>query len=116
MPGLLVSGGITIDERIRNVMASRGHDHLYFEADDPDIEERTLKLLRDMDKEAEGIREDIARTIPGQVKLMGQMGIDFADEVMRVYPNFPKRDLPRTWQAHLPSLPQALIPIMERYA
>jgi polysaccharide pyruvyl transferase WcaK-like protein len=116
MPGLVVSGGITIDERIRNVMASRGHAHLYFEADDPDIEERTLKLLRDMDKEADGIREDIARTIPGQLKLMGQMGIDFADEVMRVYPNFPKRDLPRTWDAHLPSLPEALIPIMERYA
>jgi polysaccharide pyruvyl transferase WcaK-like protein len=116
MPALIVSGGITIDERIRNVMASRGHEHLYFEADDPEIEERTFKLLRDMDKEADKIREDIARTIPGQLKLMGQMGIDFADEVMRVYPSFPKRDVPRTWLAHLPSLPEALIPIMERYA
>jgi polysaccharide pyruvyl transferase WcaK-like protein len=116
MPNLLVSGGITIDERIRNIMASRGHQHLYFEADDPEIEERTFKLLRDMDKEAEGIREDIARTIPGQLQLMGQMGMDFVDEVMRVYPSFPKRDLPRTWQAHLPSLPAAILPIMERYA
>jgi polysaccharide pyruvyl transferase WcaK-like protein len=116
MPGLVVSSGITIDERIRNVMASRGHQHLFFEADDPDIEERTLKLLRDMDREADKIREDIARTIPAQLKLMGQMGIDFADEVARVYPNFPRPDLPRTWQAHLPSLPSALNPIMERYA
>jgi polysaccharide pyruvyl transferase WcaK-like protein len=116
MPGLVVSSGITIDERIRNVMASRGHQHLFFEAGDPDIEERTFKLLRDMDKEADKIREDIARTIPGQLELMGQMGIDFADEVSRVYPSFPRRDLPRTWQAHLPSLPEALNPIMERYA
>jgi hypothetical protein len=47
---------------------------------------------------------------------MGQMGIDFADEVARVYPNFPRRELPRTWQANLPSLPRELLPIMERFA
>jgi len=116
MPAQLVSGGITIDERIRNVMASRGHEHLYFEADDPEIEERTLTLLRRLDKDADGIREEIGRTIPGQLQLMGQMGIDFADEVMRVYPAFPKRDLPRTWHAHLPSFSSALTAVMERYA
>ncbi|HEX6239606.1 MAG TPA: hypothetical protein VFZ61_01885, partial [Polyangiales bacterium] len=111
-----VSGGITIDERIRNVMASRGHPHLYFESDDPEIEEKALLLLRRLDKDREQIKDDIARTIPGQLRLMGQMGIDFADEIMRVYPNFPKADLPRTWQAHLPSLPRELLPIMERFA
>jgi polysaccharide pyruvyl transferase WcaK-like protein len=116
MPGLVVSGGITMDERIRNVMASRGHEDLYFECDDPDLEERTLLLLRKLSSEGERIRDDIARTIPGQLKLMGQMGIDFADEVSRVYPDFPRRDLPRTWQAHLPSLPAALLPIMEKHA
>ena len=116
MPGLVASGGITMDERIRNVMASRGHEHLYFECDDPQLEERTLLLLRKLDSDAEGIRHDIARTIPGQLQLMGQMGIDFADEVSRVYPNFPKRELPRTWEAHLPSLPSALRTIMEEHA
>jgi polysaccharide pyruvyl transferase WcaK-like protein len=116
MPGLVVSGGITIDERIRNVMASRGHEHLYFECDDPEIEEKTLLLLRRLHEERDEIREAIARTIPEQLKLMGQMGIDFADEVVRVYPSFPRPDLPRTWSAHLPSLPAALLPIMEKYA
>jgi polysaccharide pyruvyl transferase WcaK-like protein len=116
MPALVSSGGITIDERIRNVMASRGHEDLYLECDDPDLEERTLLLLRRLDDEAERIRADIARTLPGQLKLMGQMGIDFADEVARVYPDFPRPDLPRSWDAHLPSLPQALLPIMEKCA
>jgi polysaccharide pyruvyl transferase WcaK-like protein len=116
MPGLIVSGGITIDERIRNVMASRGHDHLYFECDDPEIEPKTLELLRRLDKDRDQIREDIARTIPGQLKLMGQMGIDFGDEVMRRYPNFPRRELARSWEANLPSLPKELLPILERYA
>jgi len=116
MPGLVASAGITIDERIRNVMASRGHSDLYIECDDPELEERTLTLLRKLDRDGDRIREEIAETLPGQLKLMGQMGIDFADEVARVYPDFPRPDLPRTWSAHLPSLPAALVPIMEKYA
>lgn len=116
MPALVASGGITIDERIRNVMASRGHEHLYFEADDPDIEERTLALLRRLDQDAEAIRREIALTLPGQLELMGKMGIDFADEVRRVYPHFPLRERPRTWEAHLPSLPRELRTAMEKHA
>ena len=116
MPARVASAGITIDERIRNVMASRGHEDLYLESDDPHLEERTLTMLRRLDRDQEQIRDDIARTIPGQLKLMGQMGIDFADEVGRVYPDFPKRDLPRTWEAHLPSMPRTLRSIMESHA
>ncbi len=116
MPALVSSGGITMDERIRNVMASRGHDDLYLECDDPELEERTLTLLRRLDREGERIRAEIARTLPGQLQLMGQMGIDFADEVSRVYPAFPRRELPRTWEAHLPSLPAELRTTLEAFA
>ncbi|MDB4974421.1 MAG: hypothetical protein JWN48_2762 [Myxococcaceae bacterium] len=116
MPALVASGGITMDERIRNVMASRGHEDLSLECDDPELEARTLLMLRKLDREAERIRGEIARTIPGQLKLMGEMGIDFVDEVARVYPEFPRRSLPRTWEAHLPTLPSALRTIMEQYA
>jgi polysaccharide pyruvyl transferase WcaK-like protein len=116
MPAQVSSGGITMDERIRNVMASRGHEDLFLECDDPDLEERSLLLLRRLDREAERIRAEIVRTLPGQLKLMGQMGIDFADELARVYPQFPRPELPRTWSAHLPSLPELLRPIMEKHA
>ncbi len=116
MPGLVSSGGITMDERIRNLMADRGHHDLFLEVDDPNLEERTLELLRKIDRDAEQIRSDIARTLPRQLQLMGQMGIDFVDEVKRIYPDFPKPDLPRTWDAHLPSLPSALREIMEKVA
>lgn len=116
MPGQVVSGGITMDERIRNVMASRGHDDLYLECDDPELEPKTLQLMRTLHREQERIRVEIARTLPGQLKLMGQMGVGFADEVARVYPDFPRRALPRTWEAHLPSLPQAVRAIMEEHA
>jgi polysaccharide pyruvyl transferase WcaK-like protein len=115
MPGLVVSGGITMDERIRNVMASRGHDDLSLECDDPELEAKTLAMLRKLDAESDRIRHEIARTIPGQLKLMGEMGLSFADELARVYPDFPRRDLPRTWEAHLPSLSAALRPILEEH-
>jgi len=116
MPGLVASGGITMDERIRNLMTDRGHQDLFLEVDDPNLEERTLTMLRRLDKEQEQIRNDIARTLPTQLKLMGQMGIDMVDEVMRIYPEFPKPDLPRTWQAHLPAMGTAIRTIMEKHA
>jgi polysaccharide pyruvyl transferase WcaK-like protein len=116
MPGLVSSGGITMDERIRNLMTDRGHEDLFLEVDDPQLEERTLLLLRRLDRESERIRAEIGRAIPRQLELMGQMGIDFVDEVMRVYPEFPKPDLPRTWQAHLPALPAQVRMVVERYA
>ncbi len=116
MPGLVASGGITMDERIRNLLTDRGHQDLFLEVDDPNLEQRTLLMLRRLEAEAERIRADIARTLPRQLELMGQMGIDFADEVQRVYPNFPRPDLPRTWSAHLPPLPAAVRAIMEMHA
>jgi polysaccharide pyruvyl transferase WcaK-like protein len=116
MPGLVSSGGITMDERIRNLLTDRGHQDLFLEVDDEHLEERTLHMLRRLDAEQEQIRADIARTLPRQLELMGQMGIDFVDEVMRVYPDFPKPDLPRTWHAHLPPLPSAVRAIMEKHA
>lgn len=116
MPGLVVSGGITMDERIRNLMADRGHHDLFLEVDDPDLEARTLQLLRKLESESGRIRDEIARALPRQLQLMGQMGIDFADEVTRIYPDFPKPELPRSWDAHLPTLPRSLQEIMEKVA
>jgi hypothetical protein len=43
------------------------------------------------------------------------MGVDFMDEVVRVYPEFPRKQLPRTWEAHLPPLPPAVQRVLERH-
>ena len=42
MPALVPSAGITMDERIRNLMNERGHKDLLMNVDDPDLAERTL--------------------------------------------------------------------------
>ncbi len=116
MPGLVPSGGITMDERIRNLMNDRGHPELFLEVDEPDLGDKVLAMLEHLERDGERIAEDIGRVLPRQLQLMGQMGIDFMDEVVRVYPEFPRRELPRTWQAHLPSLSPELEAIMEKYA
>lgn len=115
MPGLVPSAGITMDERIRNLMNDRGHPDLFLEVDEDDLGDKVLAILLRLEKEAEQIAHDIGKVIPQQFALMGQMGIDFMDEVTRVYPEFPRRDLPRTWEAHLPPLSAYLQNLMETY-
>lgn len=116
MPGLVPSAGITMDERIRNLMNDRGTPELFMEVDEEQLEDRIVDTLEQLESRTEAIKDDIGRCIPQQLALMGQMGIDFMDELVKSYPEFPRRDLPRTWEAHLPSLSPQLQALMEKYA
>lgn len=115
MPGLVASAGITMDERIRNLMNDRGHPHLFLEVDEPDLAPKVVEVLERLARDTDEIREDIGRAVPKQLRLMGGMGIDFMDEVMRVYPEFPRKNLPRTPEAHLPPMEPVLTGLLERY-
>jgi polysaccharide pyruvyl transferase WcaK-like protein len=116
MPGLVPSGGITMDERIRNLMNDRGHTDLFVEVDDPQLAERTYQMMSRLWHDGDEIADGIAQALPGQLQLMGQMGIDFADEVQRVYPDFEIPDRERTPSAFLPSRGSELIQALERAA
>jgi hypothetical protein len=116
MPAQVPSAGITMDERIRNLMHDRGHADLFLTVDDENLSERLLEILRRLDKDADRIREEIGGSMPHQLALMGQMGIDFLDEVRRVYPEFPLRNVRRSWENYLPPLPATLTKLMEKYA
>jgi len=62
MPALVPSAGITMDERIRNLMNERGHPELLMNVDDPDLEARTLTALELLDAWGANCRR-IARTV-----------------------------------------------------
>lgn len=113
MPGLVPSCGVTMDERIRNLMNDRGHPDLFLEVDDPRLSERLIPMLRRLIRDGEQISEDIARALPKQLELMGQMGIDFVDELTSVYPDFPVDDRARDWQNFLPPLSPELERLLE---
>jgi polysaccharide pyruvyl transferase WcaK-like protein len=115
MPALVASAGITMDERIRNLMNERGHQELLMNVDDPDLEARTLAALEILDRDGERIADGIARTVVRNLKLMARMGVYFEEEVQRRYPEFPTLRGEWSWEDYLPPMSDGLKQLVEAY-
>ncbi len=115
MPGLVVSAGITMDERIRNLMRERGHEDLLMNVDDLDLEARLLASLHNLAAERERIADGIGRCVIKNLKMMARMGVYFEEEVQRRYPEFPTRRGEYGWEDYLPPLSPNLRQLLERY-
>ena len=115
MPALVASAGITMDERIRNLMNERGHQELLMNVDDPDLEARTLAAIEILDRDGERIADGIARTTVRNLKLMARMGVYFEEEVQRRYPEFPTRRGEWSWEDYLPSMSEGLKDLVAAY-
>lgn len=115
MPALIPSAGVTMDERIRNLMRERGHQNLLVEADDPELEGRLLKILEILGHDGEAISDAIGRTVVKNVKVMARMGESLERCVHERYPGFPVRAAKRNWEEYLPVLPANLRHLVERY-
>lgn len=113
MPGAVPSVGVTMDERIHNLLHDRGHADLLLRVDDPGLAESLLSVMRHAYAERERVRAEIVRFVPGEIRKMGQMGIDLEDELLRVYPEFPRRDVRRTPLNYLPPLSRSLSALLE---
>jgi len=116
MPAGVVSAGITMDERIRNTMRERGHDHLILAVDDPDLEERLLMIMAALDRDSEAIRDAIGRVVVKNLQLMARMGTYFEDRVAHRYPEFPIRSGVLGWEEYLPPLSPTLCNLFAAYA
>jgi len=115
MPGLVASAGITMDERIRNLMRDRGQADLLLEVDDPELEGKLMVTLDKLWKERERIVEGIGRTVVRNLQLMARMGVYFEEHVQRRYPEFPVRGGVRSWEDYLPPFSPALEKLAESY-
>ena len=115
MPALVPSAGITMDERIRNLMNERGHPELLMYVDDPDLEARTLEALDILDQDGERIADGIARSVVRNLKLMARMGVYFEEEVQRRYPEFPTRRGEWSWEDYLPPMSDGLKQLVAAY-
>ena len=115
MPSLVVSAGVTMDERIRNLMRERGHNHLCVSVDDPDLGPKMLHLMESLVAEAEFIREGIGQTVVRNLKVMARMGVIFEDLMRRQYPEFPVHGGVRSWEEYLPPLSAGLARLAEKY-
>jgi len=116
MPGLVPSAGITMDERIRNLMNERGHQALLMNVDDADLEPKLVQSLQTLAQEGERISDGIGRTVVKNLKVMARMGVYFEEEVRRRYPCFPTRKGEWSWEDYLPPMSPGLHSLIEAYS
>ncbi|MBZ5689494.1 MAG: polysaccharide pyruvyl transferase family protein [Acidobacteriia bacterium] len=116
MPSLVPSAGITMDERIRNLMRERGHEELLMTVDDPHLETKLLAALNVLATEGERISDGIARTVVKNLKVMAQMGVFFEEEVKRRYPDFPTRAGEWSWEDYLPPMNESLRQLVSAFS
>jgi len=115
MPAGVVSAGVTMDERIRNLMRERGHQHLLLTVDDPDLAPKLTHIMDQLVVEAAAIRDGIGRTVVNNLKSMARMAIFLEEEVRKTYPEFPLRQGIFSWEDNLPPLSRELLKLVEEF-
>src|ERR1700681_4951317 len=115
MPSLVASAGVTMDERIRNLMRERGHEHLFLTVDDAELEPKLLQMMESLVREAESVRDGIGRTVVRNLKVMARMCNLLEGAVRHTYPEFPLRSGVLSWENYLPPLGRTLVDLAERY-
>ena len=115
MPALVASAGVTMDERIRNLMRERGHQDLLLEVDDPNLASKLVIILNKLLKESDSIRNGIGRTVVRNLKVMARMGVYFQEHVRQRYPEFPLRTGCLSWEDYLPPLGTRLRTLVEEF-
>lgn len=119
MPALVPSVGVTMDERIRNLMADRGQPELALEVDDPDLDEALLAAMEKVEREREAVSESIGRCVVSNLERMGGMGRVLVEHVRGFHPDFPFAEgLGEGGDpfAHLPPLGPTTEPLAKRWA
>src|SRR5579862_607105 len=116
MPAGVVSAGITMDERLANLLHDRGHDHLLLRVDDPDLSEKLVEVLNRLDRDAGSIREAIGCAVIRNLRMMARMGMYLEARVAQRYPNFPIRSGALSWEDYLPTLGSDLKQLAETRA
>jgi polysaccharide pyruvyl transferase WcaK-like protein len=115
MPALVPSAGVTMDERIRNLMHERGHEDLLLTVDDPDLEGKLIVAMEKLEKDHEALRDGIGLSVSRNLKVMARMGVYFEQHVQRRYPEFPIRSGVYSWEDYLPPFSPTLRRLVEQY-
>ena len=115
MPGLIPSAGVSMDERIRNLMRERGHSHLVVDVRDPELEPKLLDILRCLHEDRVAISESIGRTVVKNLRMMARMGALLKQAVRERYPEVPVPNDVCGWEEYLPALGPSLVRLVEKH-
>ena len=118
MPGLVPSAGVTMDERITNLMDDRGTPELALRVDQPALGKAVHQTLLRLHHDGDALRDGIGRTVVVNLERMGRMGQVFVDHLRARHPELPLR--PELGMAgdpwdHLPPLAAELQDLVDRY-
>jgi polysaccharide pyruvyl transferase WcaK-like protein len=114
MPGLVPSGAISMDERLRNLFDDRGQSELLVEVSDPELAGRLEAILERLLREREAIQDGIGHSVARNLGLLASMGRTFAGQVARAHPEFPLPSLGSSPLAYLPPISPGLSALLER--
>ena len=118
MPAGVASIGVTMDERIRNLMNDRETPELSLEVDDRNLATKLYQRLTLVHDERERVVRGIERTVVRNLKRMGEMGVMLARHVKDRLPDYPlpegMGDASRPWD-HLPPLSTDLNDLIDRH-
>src|ERR1700723_1264355 len=115
-PAGIPSAGVTMDERIRNLLRERGHEHLLMRVDEPGLADKIVAALRALDSEAEEIPDAMERTVARNLQLMARMGTYFEEQVGRRHPQFPVPKGVLSWEDYFPPLGPGLVKLLEKHS
>lgn len=115
MPSLVPSVGITMDERIRNLMEDRGQPSLALEVDDPDLDQKLVLAMEHVAENEDEVKEGIGRCVVQNLERMGRMGQILERHVRGRHPEFPFPDRPDDPFAYLPELGPTSAPLVQQY-
>jgi hypothetical protein len=104
-----------MDERIRNLLRERGHEHLLLTVDDPDLETKLVTVIERLAAEKDTIRDDMGRSVVRNLKTMARMGVFLERAVHQRYPEFPVRSGVHSWEEYLPPLSRNLERLVETH-
>jgi polysaccharide pyruvyl transferase WcaK-like protein len=115
MPALVPSAGVTMDERIENLMRERGHEDLLMTVDDAELESKLLCAMEKLRSDADAVRDAIGAAAVANLKRMARMGVYLERNVQELYPEFPVAGGVRSWEEYLPPLSAPLAGLAEKY-
>ncbi|MBX3273152.1 MAG: polysaccharide pyruvyl transferase family protein [Sandaracinaceae bacterium] len=115
MPGLVPSVGVTMDERIKNLMDDRGQPELALTVDDEHLDEHLLEAMLRATDEADAVKDGIGRSVVSNLERMGRMGQILERHVRGFHPDFPFPARPDDPFAYLPPLGPTTAPLVASY-
>ena len=88
MPAGVPAIGLSMDERIENLLIDSGHNDLLIKIGEQNIAEKILLKLSILENKRDDIRKSFLKFVGKNLEIMNQMGMNLVNELIRVYPAF----------------------------